>query len=70
MLNRLEPYLTPEFKDALQVEESADTLGEDAAALKEEYAWKQIAKKRIKASALGDEGATAPPPAAVVAPKS
>lgn len=66
-MNRLEPYLTQEFKDTLQVEENADTGGEDAAALKEEYAWKQIAKKRMKASAL-DEEATAPP-AVVVAPK-
>lgn len=54
-MNRLEPYLTQEFKDTLQVEENADNGGVDAAVLKEENAWKQIAKKRIKASVLDED---------------
>ncbi|CAM9854728.1 unnamed protein product [Scytosiphon promiscuus] len=52
LLNRLEPYLTQEFKDTLQVEENENAIaeGEDAAARREENEWKQIAKKRIKAT--------------------
>ncbi len=42
----------------MELEEKADTGGEEAAALREENAWKQIAKKRMKPSAL-DEEATA-----------
>jgi len=54
----LEPYFTQEFKDTVQLEERADTGAEEAAALREENAWKQIAKKRMKPSAL-DGGVTA-----------
>lgn len=53
----MEPYFTQEFKDTVQLEEKADTGGEEAAALREENTWKQIAKKRIKPSA--DEEFTA-----------
>lgn len=43
----------------MEVEEKADVGADDAAALKEENAWKQIAKKRIKASAFDEEVAAA-----------
>ncbi|CAN0132583.1 unnamed protein product [Ectocarpus sp. 12 AP-2014] len=55
LLNRLEPYFTPEFKETSLVEESNSGV-EEAAARREENTWKQIAKKRLKASSL-DEGA-------------
>lgn len=55
LLNRLEPYFTQEFKNTLQVEEQADAGAEEATALKEENAWKQIAKKRMKASSFDEE---------------
>lgn len=60
LLNRLEPYFTPEFKETSRVEE-LNSGAEDAAALREENTWKQIAKKRLKTSSLDEEAPVAVP---------
>ncbi|CAM9448893.1 unnamed protein product [Ectocarpus sp. 6 AP-2014] len=60
LLNRLEPFFTPEFKETSRVEES-ESGEEEAAALREENTWKQIAKKRLKTSSLDEEAPVAVP---------
>ncbi|CBJ33718.1 PHflX, plastid HflX GTPase [Ectocarpus siliculosus] len=60
LLNRLEPFFTPEFKETSRVEAS-NSGAEEAAALREENTWKQIAKKRLKTSSLDEEAPVAVP---------
>lgn len=51
LVNRLEPYFTAEFKEAMGGDERAEIGEEEAAAREEENNWKLIAKKRVKTSA-------------------
>lgn len=55
VVNRLEPYFTPEFKATMKGEERKEMGDEEAAARGVEHKWKLIAKKRIKADAIDEQ---------------
>ena len=55
IVNRLEPYFTPEFRVTMAGEERAEAGDEEAAARGVENTWKLIAKKRIKADAIDEQ---------------
>ncbi|CAM9113222.1 unnamed protein product [Laminaria digitata] len=55
IVNRLEPYFTPEFRVLMEGEERKEVGDEEAAARGVENTWKLIAKKRIKADAIDEQ---------------
>lgn len=55
IVNRLEPYFTPEFRATMEGEERAEVGDEEAAARGVENTWKLIAKKRLKADAIDEQ---------------